>query len=137
MLTIVPTDTNEENEMQIDIQSRRFALTGALKRRIKQRLSFALDIKNAHIQRIKVRLSDINGPRGGEDKCCHIQIELPNSPDVVIKEVKSDLNTAIDRASHRAAYSVVRKLSRMRDKGRLMKSSQTKPWMALPEPGYQ
>jgi putative sigma-54 modulation protein len=137
MLTIVPTDTNEENEMQIDIQSRRFALTGALKRRIKQRLSFALDIKNAHIQRIKVRLSDINGPRGGEDKCCHIQIELPNSPDVVIKEVKSDLHTAIDRASHRAAHSVVRKLSRMHDKGRLMKSSQTKPWMALPEPDYQ
>ena len=120
--------------MQIDIQSRRFTLTGDLKRRIKQRLGFALDIKNAHIQRVKVWLSDINGPRGGEDKCCHIQIEMPNSPDVVIKEVKNDLYSAIDRASHRAAQSVVRKLSRIRDKGRLLKKGQTKSWMALPEP---
>ncbi len=120
--------------MQIDIQSRRFALTGALKRRIKQRLGYALDIKNAHIQRVKVWISDINGPRGGEDKCCHIQIEMPNSPDVVIKEVKNDLYSAIDRAAHRAAQSVVRKLSRIRDKGRLLKKGQTKSWMALPEP---
>ncbi len=137
MLAHVSTDSNEENEMQIDIQSRRFALTGDLKRRIKQRLSFALDIKNLHIQRVKVWLSDINGPRGGDDKCCHIQIELPNSPDVVVKEVKSDLNAAIDRASHRAAHSLVRKLSRMRDKDRLIKKSQTKLWMALPETGNQ
>ncbi len=120
--------------MQIDIQSRRFTLTGDLKRRIRQRLGFALDIKNAHIQRVKVWLSDINGPRGGEDKCCHIQIEMPNSPDVVIKEVKNDLYSAIDRASHRAAQSVVRKLSRIRDKGRLLKKGHTKSWMALPEP---
>jgi putative sigma-54 modulation protein len=137
MLTHVATDTYEENQMQIDIQSRRFTLTGALKRRIKQRLNFALDIKNAHIHRVKVWLSDINGPRGGEDKCCHIQIELPNSSDVVIKEVKGDLYAAIDRAAHRAAQSVTRKLSRVRDKGRLMKRNQAKPWMALPEPGFQ
>lgn len=133
MLTPVSTDTREENEMQIDIQSRRFTLTDALKRRIKQRLSFALDIKNAHIQRVKVWISDINGPRGGEDKCCHIQIELPNSSDVVVKEVKSDLHAAIDRAAHRAAHSVARKLSRIRDKGRLMKKGQNRPWIALPE----
>jgi putative sigma-54 modulation protein len=120
--------------MQIDIQSRKLTLTGALKRRIKQRLSFALDIKNAHIHRVKVWLSDINGPRGGEDKCCHIQIELPNTNDVVIKEVKSDLYTAIDRAAHRAAHSVARKLSRIHDKGRLLKRSKAKAWMALPEP---
>ncbi len=123
--------------MQIDIQSRRLTLTGALKRRIKQRLNFALDMKNAHIQRIKVWLSDINGPRGGEDKCCHIQIELPNSSDIVVKEVRNDLYTAIDLASHRAAHSLTRKISRIRENGRLLKKHQTKTWMAFPEPDYQ
>lgn len=123
--------------MQIDIQSRKCTLTGALKRRIKQRLGFALDIKNAHIQRVKVYLSDINGPRGGEDKCCHIQIELTNSSDVVVKETKSDLYTAIDRAAHRAANTLTRKLSRIRSKARLLHKDQSRPWMVLPVTGNQ
>lgn len=120
--------------MQIDIQTRKITLTRGLKRRIQQRLQFALDIKDAHIRRVKVWLSDINGPRGGQDKCCHIQVELDNAPDVVVKDTKNDFYAAIDRAAHRAAQTVVKKLSRLRSKGRVT-SKQTRPWMALPQPG--
>lgn len=122
--------------MQIDIQTRKFALTRALKKRIQQRLGFALDINNAHIQRVKVRLSDINGPRGGEDKCCHIQIGLPNSSDVVVKEVKGDFFSAIDRAAHRASQAVRRKLVRVQHRGRQMTKVQARSWLAVPQPDY-
>ena len=100
--------------MQIDIQARNFPLTSALRSHIKRRLGFALSTKDDHIQRIAVRLSDINGPRGGADKCCHIQVLLPHLPDVVIEDTKADLYTAIDLAADRAGRTVGRRLARLK-----------------------
>jgi ribosome-associated translation inhibitor RaiA len=65
-----------------------------------------------------VRLCDINGPRGGEDKCCRIQIIMPHLPDVVIEDTMANLYCAIDRASDRAGRTVGRRLARQRDKSR-------------------
>ena len=104
--------------MQIEIQARNFPLTGALRNHIKRRLGFALSTRGDHIQRVIVRLSDINGPRGGSDKCCHIQVVLAQRPDVVIEDTETDLYTAIDRAADRAGRTVGRRLARLRDKSR-------------------
>lgn len=113
--------------MQIDIQARNFSLTSALRGHIKRRLGFALSSRDDHIQRIVVRLSDINGPRGGDDKCCHIQVVLPHMPDVVIEDIENDLYIAIDRAADRAGRTVGRRLTRQRDVGR---SSSVNPMAA-------
>jgi len=100
--------------MQISIQARSFSLTNALSRHIQQRLRFALTSCSAHIQRVVVRLSDINGPRGGQDKRCHIQVALKGLPDVVIEDTESNLYTAIARAAGRAGRTVARRLRRRR-----------------------
>lgn len=92
--------------MQIDIQARNFPLPDALRSHIEQRLSLALSARHDHIQRVLVRLSDINGPRGGADKCCHIQVVLTRDADVVIKDTETDLYVAIDRAADTAASAV-------------------------------
>jgi len=104
--------------MQIDIQARDFPLTDALRNHTKRRLGFALSARDNHIQRVIVRLSDINGPRGGADKRCHIQVVLAHLPDVVIKDTEADLYTAIDRAADRAGRTAGRRLMRQRIKGR-------------------
>ncbi len=104
--------------MQIDIQARNFPLTDALRGHIERRLGFAMSIRDDHIQRVRVRLSDINGPRGGADKCCHIQVVLPPLPDVVIEDTETDLYAAIDRAADRAGRTVGRRLARQRVRGR-------------------
>ncbi len=104
--------------MQIDIQARDFHLTKALRGYIERRLAFALSARDEHIQRVRVRLSDINGPRGGADKCCHIQVVLAHLPDVVIKDTKADLYTAIDLATDRAGRTVGRRLLRQRIRDR-------------------
>jgi len=104
--------------MLIDIQARNFPLTDALRGHTKRRLGFALSVRDDHIQRVIVRLSDINGPRGGADKCCHIQVVLTQLADVVIEDTEVDLYAAIDRAADRAGRTVGRRLARQRDRGR-------------------
>ena len=105
--------------MKIDIQARNFSLTDALRGHIKRRLSFALSTRGHHIQRVKVRLTDINCPRSGVDKHCHIQVALAHLPDVVIEDTEADLYVAIDRAADRASHAVGRRLARQRIKNRL------------------
>lgn len=98
--------------MQIDIQARDFSLTDALRSHAERRLRVALTCCDDHIQRVVMRLSDINGPRGGADKRCHLQVVLAGLPDVVIEDIETDLYVAIDRATDRAGRTLVRKLGR-------------------------
>ena len=119
--------------MQIDIQARNFSLTAALLGHVKRRLRFALSTKDDHIQRVVIRLSDINGPRGGEDKCCHIQVVLPHLPDVIIEDTEEDMYIAIDRAADRAGRTVGRRLARHRDRDRSSGQRQTASLTELSE----
>ncbi len=98
--------------MQIDIQTRKFSLTDALRTHAEQRLRSTLTFFNEHIQRVVMRLSDINGPRGGADKRCHLQVVLNGLPDVVVEDIEADLYIAIDRAADRAGHTLARKIDR-------------------------
>ena len=98
--------------MQIDIQSRGFSLTDSLLGYAQRRLLFAMSYCSGHVNRVAIRLSDVNGPRGGADKRCHIQVALAGIPDVVVEDTEVDMYAAIDRAIDRARRTVVRKVDR-------------------------
>ena len=100
--------------MQIDIYANGFTTTGALRAHVARRLQYAFGCCAERISRIMVRLSDINGPRGGVDKRCQIQVRLATLADVVIEDTEADLYVAIDRATERAVRTVVRHLARQR-----------------------
>ena len=104
--------------MKIDIQAHDFTMTHALYEHITRRLGFALSNRDENIQRVMVRLTDINGPRGGEDKCCQIQVVLPHLADVIIQDTEVDIYTAINRAADRAGRTIGRRLDRQRDNSR-------------------
>ncbi|MGB5472485.1 MAG: HPF/RaiA family ribosome-associated protein [Gammaproteobacteria bacterium] len=104
--------------MQIDIQARQFSLTNALRSHAERRLRFVLTCCGDHIQQVVMRLSDINGPRGGADKRCHLRVVLTGLPDVVVEDTEADLYVAIDRATGRAGRTVGRRLARQRDTAR-------------------
>ncbi len=103
---------NAENAMQIDIKTQGFSLTGALRRHAERRLRYALSSFDENIQRIVLRLSDINGPRGGLDKRCRLQLALVGLQDLVVVDTQSDLYVAIDRASDRARRTLARRVDR-------------------------
>ena len=98
--------------MHIEIQARGFQLTAGLREYTERRLRFALSWASQGVRKVVVRLLDINGPRGGEDKRCRIQIAFPGAQHVVIEDTEADLYVAIDRAVDRAERSVARRLER-------------------------
>jgi ribosomal subunit interface protein len=101
--------------MRIDIQARGFDLTEGLRDHTVRRLQFALGWASHDVRTVRVRLFDINGPRGGEDKRCRIQVAFPGTPNVVIEDTEADLYVAIDRAADRAERAVTRRLERLRE----------------------
>jgi ribosomal subunit interface protein len=101
--------------MRINIQALGFELTEALREHTQRRLQFALSWASHDVRKVAVRLSDINGPRGGSDKRCRIRIPLPGTRDVIIEDTEADLYIAIDRAAERAERAVARMLGRIRE----------------------
>jgi putative sigma-54 modulation protein len=101
--------------MRIVIQANGFVLTEALKTYTEQRLASTLGWAGDRMRKLAVSLSDINGPRGGIDKRCKIQVQLGGGREVVIEDTEADLYLAIDRAADRADRAVVRRVARMRD----------------------
>jgi len=100
--------------MHIDIRTHGFSLTPGLREHVEKRLAYALSHGADNITRLSVRLADINGPRGGDDKRCLIEARLKQAPAVVIEDVQADLYVAIDRAAERAGRSLARRLARSR-----------------------
>jgi ribosomal subunit interface protein len=98
--------------MRINIQTSGFKLTDGLREHTERRLRFALSWAVYEVRKVVVRLSDINGPRGGDDKRCCIQIPISGRPDIVVEDTESDLYAAIDRAVNRVERSVARRLER-------------------------
>lgn len=101
--------------MQLDIQTNGFSLTDGIRNYATRRMQFALDRNDGHIMHVKISLADINGPRGGVDKKCQINMALAGHRNIVIEDTEADLYVAIDRASDRCARTLSRRLEKFRE----------------------
>jgi putative sigma-54 modulation protein len=100
--------------MKIEMRSRGFSLTPALQAYVERRLAFALDRHLERIARVRVTLIDVNGPKGGVDKSCRIDVSLRGGRAARAAVVELDAYTAIDRAAHRVARIVAHEVARER-----------------------
>ena len=98
--------------MQIDIHALNFTLTDGLRARVEHRLRFALTRFQDQMSGISVRLSDVNGPKGGADKRCLVRIKAKGLPDIVVADTEADLYVAVDRAVDRARRTLERDRAR-------------------------
>jgi ribosome-associated translation inhibitor RaiA len=81
---------------------------------IARKLGMKLGKFASSIERITVRLSDTNGPKGGRDQICQIKVVLSGLPSVVVEESASALQSAIARAMKATERAVRRNLQRRR-----------------------
>lgn len=98
--------------MHMQINARDFPLTEALVEYLERSIHFELSSRYAQIRSIAVRLSAVKGSHGRLAKCCHIQVGLPRTEDIVIEECDRNVYIAIECALHRAGRAVNRCLKR-------------------------
>jgi ribosome-associated translation inhibitor RaiA len=101
--------------MNVDIRTRGFSLTDALRAHCRRHVDFALSRFAIRITRVAVRLSDINGPRGGEDKQCSLVIFLSGGSPIAVESTDADLYAAIARCVERAGQCVARRVQRSQE----------------------
>ena len=84
-----------------------------------RRVRFVLRRLSRLVPRAEVQLSDVNGPRGGVDKRCQVEIRTDGGGSVVVASVAKDWRTALDHALARAERFLLRLWRRGSDSRRL------------------
>lgn len=100
--------------MNLDIRGEKYAVSEELETYIERRLRFALGRFDGHIGRVSVRISDINGPRGGVDKRCRIEVSLIPRGVVRVKGLDRDPFALVAIVAKRAGRGVRHTLGRLR-----------------------
>ena len=101
--------------MEVEVRIQGTDLADAVRTYAVRRIRFALGRFGSRVGRIVIRISDVNGTRGGVDQCCHISAELLPSGKVVLEQVDPDLFAAIDRAAERVGQAVRREIQKKRE----------------------
>jgi ribosomal subunit interface protein len=103
--------------MELDIRGISMELTESIDTHVRNRLTKDLSHFAARVRKVTVRVSDVNGPRGGMDKRCHMEATATGVEDAHADEVDSDLYRAIDQASTRLRKHLTRLIDKDRSRG--------------------
>lgn len=96
--------------MKVRIRGRHLEVTAGMRAHAERAIEFAFGRFSARVERVEVFVLDVNGPRGGVDKCCRVAARLRPNGLIYLEETAVDLYAALDRAIGRAGRSVGRRL---------------------------
>lgn len=102
--------------MKLEMTGQRIEVTEALFAHLERRPQFALDRFCERVPRVSVTVADLNGPRGGVDKRCHIIAHSAPRGTVIVDVIDAEMFFAIDRAVDRLGRAVPRELERRRER---------------------
>lgn len=103
--------------MEIAVRVRELGWNEKLQSEVERSIEYAVDRHRSRIDRISVYLTDLNGPRGGSDKWCHITAEVRGARPVLIEERGHDILAVVNRAAKRLGYRIGRSIHRGRISG--------------------
>ncbi len=96
--------------MQVEIRGKGFRVTDVLSTYIQRRLGFALGRFGRRVQRVLVRVEDVNGPKGGIDKQCRVAVLVRHSTTAVMEGKAANIHVAINRAVGKTSRYVADRL---------------------------
>jgi putative sigma-54 modulation protein len=96
----------------ITVRGHGVPLSEALEEHCRRRLAFALGRHADRISHVHVRLSDVNGPRGGTDIRCRVLAELDGLGAVVVHALTDDAYASVDLAASKVAAAIARRIGR-------------------------
>jgi len=77
-----------------------------------KRVRFALRRLSSLVPRARLQFSDVNGPRGGLDKRCRVELNTLDAGAVITTSVAGDWRSALDHALSSATQVLKRSLQR-------------------------
>lgn len=98
----------------LDVRAHGLSLTDALKEYASAHLAAKLTKHARQVQSVVIRLLDVNGTKGGEDKTCEVEVHVRAREPVVVSATDHDLHAAIDAAADRVQNALGRELERAR-----------------------
>ena len=106
--------------MQTQIHDPDKLLSIAAVQKTESRLIASFSKFGDYVMRVDLTVADVNGPRGGVDKECRVNVQLKRMEDVRVVLVDESLSTSLSRAVKRAERAVDRRVQRknQRDYGR-------------------
>ena len=97
--------------MKLQVHSKGIHVTKELHRFIEKRLRYALNRFGERARKVRVSLTDINGPRGGEDIRCRVLAHVGGRT-LAIDETQSEPFAAVSHAAERIGRTVARRIDR-------------------------
>lgn len=101
--------------MQVEIRSRSAELDAVQTEWVRRRLDFALARFGSRIRKVAVTFEDLNGPRGGVDQKCRIDLQLSSGERLLAEVVHEDVEPAAAMAFERIARRVRDELAKRRE----------------------
>ena len=100
--------------MKIDISMGTKRDSLALRQFAEHALMRKVGARAERIQRARIRLNDVNGPRGGIDKVCHIRFDVVGAGEVSVRGESAGWYEAVTIAVMNARSALDRRLDRVR-----------------------
>lgn len=97
--------------MKLEFRTTNLPVSPPLEAHVVRKLDFALRRFSDRIERVLVRLVDINGPRGGSDKRCRIAASLTGAPSIIVEATHANAYVAITHAAARLHAQVARMIA--------------------------
>jgi ribosome-associated translation inhibitor RaiA len=93
-------------QMNIEVRATNVDVTAALEKHVETKIRLALGAQREKLDRILVRICDVNGPRGGRDIHCHIVARL-SGRSLVVHDLAADPHAAVSNAAARLGELMV------------------------------
>lgn len=106
------------HEVHISLQARGLRVTKTHRREVRRILTSALGRFAHRVRTVCVWLEDVNGPRGGVDNLCRIDIEFRPRGAISVSASASDELAAAAKAANRAREVVDRCVKKLRSRCR-------------------
>ena len=101
--------------MNVNILDRNVGVTAGQREHIERCLQSAFDRFDSYIRTVDISLTDVNGPRGGDDLQCCMKVVLQGKRQIVVEGKGVSVEAIVAETADRAALAVSRRLDRLRD----------------------
>lgn len=100
--------------MTLEIRTHQVALHPILRSKIEERVLWSLGRFADRATKVCVKLTDINGPRGGVDKHCRIEVTVRGQKPLMIEDYDAELLPVVGKVTERLRLALARASERAR-----------------------